>query len=59
MSDFVGAVALRAGANAGKPHLAVGWLGVASDFVRAVALRGRGKHAQGVFGGLLVREENG
>ena len=51
MSDFVGAVALRAGANAGKPHLAVGWLGVASDFVRAVALRGRGKHAQGVFVG--------
>ena len=31
-----------------------GWLGVASDFVGAVALRCRGKHAQGVFGGDMV-----
>ena len=31
-----------------------GWLGVASDFVGAVALRCRGKHTQGVFGGNIV-----
>ena len=31
-----------------------GWLGVASDFVGAVALRCRGKHAQGVLVGDMV-----
>ena len=28
-------------ANADEPHLLDGWLGVASDFVGAVALRGK------------------